>query len=79
MDQRSNHPIFDQWIAAHAEAQQARFALSRAHLQELRGGPPVSRDLLEAARKARLKADFLLPEVLDEMRRLGRTEGTTQE
>ncbi|TFZ03089.1 hypothetical protein EZ313_17915 [Ramlibacter henchirensis] len=66
------HPIFDKWLAAQAAAEQAHFALSRAHLQELRGGPPVPQDLLDAARALRLRADFLLPEALAEMERLAR-------
>jgi hypothetical protein len=69
MDKRL-HPIFDKWLAAQAAAEQAHFALSRAHLEELRGGPPVPQEVLDAARALRLRADFLLPEAIAEMERL---------
>jgi hypothetical protein len=66
------HPIFDKWLAAQAAAEQAHFSLTRAHLEELRGGAPVSQDMLDTARALRLRADFLLPEALAEMERLAR-------
>jgi hypothetical protein len=64
----SNHPLFDEWLAAQAEANSAERALMHAQIDHvLACGPPITREALVEVQRLRDQSAFLLAAALAEM------------